>query len=219
MSKRSTRHLKPDTQTEVMSDQIEIEVANLRLLSTPQIRDKLEASLRLTAQNLITIAGCIRVLEERGERAPEICDGLMSHLRMISQGRLSAAAVVAFSSKPAVLKAIRGLPIEEQERITKEGTIEIAKKVGNKIVTQKVKVTSMGRTEIAQAIDGARIRTPGEQSQILKKKTDPTNTDDVAFLTITVTVAEKAKFHKKAAEAGVSDSEFGRNGWRELDMI
>lgn len=219
MIKKSSRSPKPDTMADTGLDQIEIEVANLRLLNNLELASVLEGLLKAASQNLTRIAGCIRVHEERGMKLPPIHDNLLSNLRLIGQGSLSAEAYVAFGSKPMLMKAIRNLPKADQDEIARTGTIDVVRYNGISTKPHKTRVDTLKRGEIAQVFDGPRIRNTDEQIAIAHRKTDPTNTADQAFVTVTMSVAEKMKFMKKAAEAGLSAAELGRNAFRELDLI
>jgi hypothetical protein len=91
--------------------------AQLRELSTEQLRQELIDRLGLTAESLLRTACLVAILEERGEDLSGLKIGLLDHLRKIAQGQLLPEIVVRFAGDGRLIRRIAELPIPDQQRI------------------------------------------------------------------------------------------------------
>lgn len=101
------------------------EMAELSELSNAALRRELTKTLTVTAQNLVRLAAIWCELDRRGDDMSDLRGGLCSWMPLIGTGRLAAEAVVAFASKPWILKAIEGVSLGEQRRLAKGGKVTV----------------------------------------------------------------------------------------------
>jgi hypothetical protein len=92
-------------------------IAELRGLTTEQLKHELVDRLGLTAQSLLRTACLVAVLEERGEDLSGLKIGLLNHLRKIATGKLLPEIVVQFAGNSKLINRISELSITDQRRI------------------------------------------------------------------------------------------------------
>lgn len=98
---------------------------NLASASTADLRSELARGLTLQAQVLSRLGAIWVELERRGEDLSDLRSGLARMLPLIAAGALAAEAVVAFASRPAVLRAIEGLPLDRQRSLAAGEQVEV----------------------------------------------------------------------------------------------
>lgn len=91
--------------------------AQLRELTTEQLRQDLADRLGLTAESLLRTACLVAILEERGEDLSGLKIGIVHHLRRIAQGELLPEIVVRFAGNARSICQIGELPVAQQQRI------------------------------------------------------------------------------------------------------
>lgn len=91
--------------------------SELQAYSTADLRDELARGLTLTADTLTRLGLVWAELERRGEDLSDLRHGLAKTLPKIAAGQLAAEAVVAFAGKPIVLRALTGMPLDQQRRL------------------------------------------------------------------------------------------------------
>jgi hypothetical protein len=92
-------------------------IAELRTLSTDELKQQLVDRLGLTAESLLRTACLVAVLEERGEDLSGLKIGLLGHLRKIATGKLLPEIVVQFAGNGKLINRISELAITDQRRI------------------------------------------------------------------------------------------------------
>ena len=92
-------------------------IRELGTLSTEDLRAELARGLTLTADVLTRLGMVWAELERRGEDLSDLRTGIARNLPLIAAGRLAAESVVAFAGRPAVLRAMEGLPLGEQRAL------------------------------------------------------------------------------------------------------
>lgn len=192
------------TTTEAVADQSEITMSNLRSLSTSEIRGKMIGGLKLHDDNLVEVARCVLVIEERGEEITEVDEITLHSLRMIGHGTLVPSLLVPLLSRPAVLEAVSKLPIKKQLEIARDHTVNVVRENGTGPKTQKVNVATLTGAEIVRVFYGNRMRNPREQAAMIVRSTDPTNTEDTRLIGFRLTVARAENLRRKSKELGVS---------------
>jgi hypothetical protein len=100
--------------------------AELFKMGRDELRKALAESLARTAAELIRLAWIVRLLEERGEDLEDLKLDLLPHLRLIAHGQLSPELVVRYGQSPAVMRAARGLPMPDQERLARGERLPLA---------------------------------------------------------------------------------------------
>ena len=99
--------------------------AELGAMSNQQLRARLAQSLTLSARHLAYLAVIWAELERRGEDLSDLRTGLAAYLPQIAAGVLDAEAVVRFAGKPSVLRALAGLPLEQQAALTRGEPVHV----------------------------------------------------------------------------------------------
>lgn len=90
------------------------DLPDLAEVATADLRAELARGLSLTAQTLMRLGMIWAELERRGEDLSDLKYGLARTLPLIASGRLAAEAVLAFANRPALLRALEGVPLVEQ---------------------------------------------------------------------------------------------------------
>ena len=91
--------------------------AEIHGMTTEELRNEFRSGLRLSIDHLTRLALILTELESRGEKIQGVNIGLLSLLRSIAKGQLLAETVVAFASKPTVMRRVGKMPVDEQRRI------------------------------------------------------------------------------------------------------
>lgn len=140
-------------------------------VSTDQLRAELARGLALTADTLSRLGMIWAELERRGEDLSDLRKGIGRALPLIAAGRLAAEAVVAFAGRPAVLRAIEGLPLDRQRALSSgKELIE----VGDGDNIDRVPLKSLPGSMLGVVFGDGEIRTPGQQRLLLTSR--PTRT-------------------------------------------
>lgn len=126
-------------------------------MPTPELRAELARGLTLTAATLTRLGLIWAELERRGEDLSELRQGLARLLPLIAAGRLAAEAVVSFAARPAILRALEGVPLEHQRRLAAGEPIEV-------VVPDEPRRTE--RVSV-QTIPAARLRTIFADGEVL----------------------------------------------------
>lgn len=108
-----------------MTDLVPIRGGDLTAASTDDLRAELARGLTLTAEVLTRLGAIWLELERRGEDLSALKSGLARTLPLIASGVLAAEAVVAFAGRPAVLRAIEGIPLERQRSLASGEPVEV----------------------------------------------------------------------------------------------
>lgn len=97
----------------------------IREKTTEQLKKELAQGLTIIASNVMHLGKVWRELEERGENLDDLRDTIPFWLPLIASGRLLAEAVVMFANRPAVLKALDGVPLYQQEEYINGSNIDV----------------------------------------------------------------------------------------------
>jgi len=98
---------------------------DLTAATTDDLRGELARGLTLTADTLTRLGMVWGELERRGEDLSDLRHGLARTLPLIATGRLSAEAVVAFAGRPILLRALEGVPLEQQCRLATGEPVQV----------------------------------------------------------------------------------------------
>lgn len=139
--------------------------SNFAALSTAELRDRLAASIQVTADKLAEMAAIWSELEARGEDLSDLRRGIGHYIPMIAAGRLAAEAVVAFSGSKTVLRSMANLPLAEQRRLARDGRIAVASDDGSP--PREIQVSHLPARMAAIVFGDGYIRDPREQAEIL----------------------------------------------------
>lgn len=135
--------------------------ANLSAMSTADLRAELSRGLSLTAQHFGRLAVIWGELERRGEDLSDLRRGLGARIPQIAAGLLAAEIVVAFASRPAVLDAMVGIPLDRQRDLAAGGTVAVLAPQG--VEAESVALSSLPPAVVRLVFAGGVERTPQEQ--------------------------------------------------------
>ncbi len=148
-------------------------LAELRTLSTQQLKAQLAECLGNTARELLRMAMLVRAIEEKGEDLGEIKTlGILSHLRKIACGMLLPEVVVQFAGKPQLIGLIGGLPLNEQQAIAagKPVRLLVYDPVSGQRTHRMANPLDMTPRQVRQVFARDHIRRDEEQALILDDK-------------------------------------------------
>lgn len=135
--------------------------------TTAELRAELARGLALVAENLFRTGQIWCELERRGEDLSPLRRGLNVYLPLIGAGRVDARAVVKFAGAPSLLRAVSLLPIEEQVRLAKDGTVPLVAEDGR---PSSVEPLSLTAPQISQVFGTGQIRSCAEQKEIVARR-------------------------------------------------
>lgn len=139
-------------------------IAGLELdrIPTADLRDELARGLTLTADTLSRLGLIWQELERRGEDLSSLRTGLARTLPLIAAGLLAAEAVVAFAGRPAVLRALEGVPLEQQRRLAAGEALEAIDPTNpTNVITEPI--VRLPTAAVRLAIADGTVRTPDLQ--------------------------------------------------------
>jgi len=140
--------------------------------STEDLRDELARGLTLTAEVLTRLGAVWVELERRGEDLSDLRSGLARTLPLIAAGLLAAEAVVAFAGRPAVLRALEGVPLDQQHRLAR-GEPVAAIDPGNPARVVEVPLARLPAAAVRLALVDGALRTPDEQRLAFRPRPRP----------------------------------------------
>lgn len=141
--------------------------ADLSSLSAERLREELARGLTLTRLGLVWAE-----LERRGEDLSDLRHGLARTLPLIASRRLAAAAVVAFAGRPSVLRAIEGLPLDEQIALANGRAIPVIDPADASAV-QQMSLERLPSAALRLVFGEGEIRTPEAQRLALRPRHRP----------------------------------------------
>jgi hypothetical protein len=98
----------------------------LAKMGPEDLRKALAKSLARTASELIRLAWIVRLLEEQGEDLDDLKLDLLPYLRLIAHGQLCPELLVRYGQSSALMRAARGLPMPDQERLATGESLPLA---------------------------------------------------------------------------------------------
>ncbi|WP_406850120.1 hypothetical protein [Chromobacterium phragmitis] len=154
--------------------------AELSNLSTQMLREELARSVELTARHLMRLATIWAELERRGEDLSDLRIGLATFLPQIAARQLSADAVIRFAGQKLLLNAVATLPLPEQERLARGGSVKLLSYDGHgEAVAVDVPAHALSAQQIRQVFDLGKMRTIDEQRPRLIRPPAPRKNADI----------------------------------------
>ena len=138
-------------------------------VSTPELRQELARGLTLTAEHLTKLGVIWAELERRGEDLSELRHGLARTLPLIAAGRLAAEAVVAFAGRPAILRAIDGVPLDRQRAYAAGEEVDVINPTDPSTV-HRVSLESLPAAAIRLVFAHGEVRSPQAQRLALSPR-------------------------------------------------
>ena len=135
---------------------------NVATISTAELLAELARGLTLIAANLTRLGLVWAELERRGADLSALRTGLARLLPLIAAGHLAAEAVVTFAGRPAVLRALEGVPLDLQRRLAAGESVDAIDP------TDPARVVSLPLAElpvaaVRLAFGGGEMRSPDAQ--------------------------------------------------------
>lgn len=142
----------------------------LAKLSVDDLRKALIQGLQATAANFLRLAFIVRELEERGDNLSELNSRLLTYLRLIAHGQLSAAVLVKFQGSQLIIEKVAALPMPDQLRLAEGQSIRLVVRDGSSYTHRMVQPLEMTPEQISQAFTRGAIRSEPEQINYLESK-------------------------------------------------
>lgn len=144
--------------------------AELAAAPTAELRAELARGLTLVADALARLGSVWAELERRGEDLSDLRHGLARTLPLIASGRLAAEAVVAFAGRPALLRALEGVPLGEQRRLAAGGTVEVIDPSGPPEAVTEMPLARLPAAAVRLVFGEGEIRPPAAQRLALRPR-------------------------------------------------
>jgi hypothetical protein len=158
---------------------------DLATLPTDDLRKQLAHGLTLTAITLTRLGAVWAELERRGEDLSDLKIGIARTLPLIASGRLAAEAVVAFAGRPMILRALEGVPLEQQRRLADGEPIPVY--LQGESEPKALPLSRIPSAAVTRVISEGIVRTPAEQRlAIREKKRRKPDGDESRKYTVTV---------------------------------
>lgn len=140
----------------------------IREMDTPALRAELASALGLTARHLLHLATVWAELERRGEDLSDLRSGIGTYLPLIASGAVLPETVVRFAGQPAILRAVAGLPVDEQRRLAITGeSVPLVVRQGDTFTHRMLPVHALTAAQARQVFGERRVRTETEQIALL----------------------------------------------------
>lgn len=135
---------------------------DLASMETGLLRSELARGIAILASDLLRLSQIWAELERRGEDLSPLRIGMGRNLPLIAAGLLDPKAVVAFAGKPSVLRALEGVPLDEQRRLAEGGEIKVIDPT-NPARVQSLPLASLPAPAVRRVFADGHIRTPDQQ--------------------------------------------------------
>lgn len=147
-----------------------LDIANrVNEMDTAMLRDELKRALAVTAETIAYLGEIWRELERRGENLTEFRVGMGQYLPLVAAGQLDPAAMVRFTGRISLLRAIQTLPITDQRRLAAGEKVKVYKlDMEGKPSTQEVPATALTAEQIRMVFDAGRLRPVDEQANMIE---------------------------------------------------
>jgi hypothetical protein len=135
-----------------------------------ELRAELAKRLGLTAENLMHAAAIWSVLERKGADLSGLKDGMSLYLPHIAAGTVLPELVVAFASRPVLLRKLARLTPGDQRRMVDGENVELVLRPGENVQRP---VRLLSAREVNQVFGDGTIRTDREQLALINQVAPP----------------------------------------------
>lgn len=188
----------------------------LARMETAALKEALAKSITITSQAVAFMAEVWNELERRGEDLSDLRSGIAAYLPMVASGHLDAEAVIAFAGQRTVLASVATLPLGEQRRLARGGTVRVLLESGEGEFSESdLPVNKIPPMVIRRVIADGRIANTDEQRarisppRIRRKRNARVTVDSVmGTLTVSGKTCRLADMHamaRKSYNPGVAD--------------
>jgi hypothetical protein len=146
-----------------------LEIANqVHEMDTSTLLGELERALAVTAETIAYLGAVWRELERRGIDLSRYRIGMGQYLPLIAAGQLDPQAIVRFSGRISLLRAVQTLPLPEQQRLARGEPIRVVSVAHDgSLATADVDAANLTAEQIRTVFDYGRIRSEAEQENML----------------------------------------------------
>lgn len=138
-------------------------------VSDDDLLAELARGLAHTADTLYRL-GCIWAeLERRGRDLSTLRHGLNKTLPLIAAGRLAAEAVVSFAGRPALLRALEGVPLDRQRSLAAGEPVAVLDWT-DKTSVQQIPLASLPSAAIRLVFGDGEVRSPDQQRMAMRPR-------------------------------------------------
>lgn len=148
---------------------IERDPGSLVDVSTADLRIELARGLTLTADTLYRLGMVWAELDRRGEDLSDLRHGLARTLPLIAAGRLAAEAVVSFAGRPALLRALEGVPLDRQRSLAAGEPVAVLDWT-DKTSVQEMPLASLPSAAIRLVFGEGEVRSPDQQRMAMRPR-------------------------------------------------
>jgi hypothetical protein len=137
-------------------------------MDTNTLLGELERALTVTAETIAYLGAVWRELERRGIDLSRYRIGMGQYLPLIAAGQLDPQAIVRFSGRISLLRAVQTLPLPEQQRLARGEPIRVVSVAHDgSLATAEVDAANLTAEQIRTVFDYGRIRSEAEQANML----------------------------------------------------
>jgi hypothetical protein len=152
----------------------ELATRDIRTASTADLKTELAKGLTLTVQTLARLAIIWAELESRGEDLSDLRRGIAAMLPLIAAGTLAPEAVVGFGSRPSLLRALVGLPLEKQRAIAAGEPVPLVTDAGDgEYAVTPLPASALTAAQVRQVFAVGEIRDADQQRAMIEARRSP----------------------------------------------
>jgi len=167
----------------------------LALLETPEqiseadtetLRLHLSHAVELTVRTIAYMAAIWAELTRRGEDLSDLKSGISRYLPQIADGSVDASVIVKCAGQPGLLRAMAAIPIEEQRKVLKRGTVQVVRGApGVKMEILDVPLSRLDADDVQVAFSRGGLRKTSDQMEyrvaVARKKAQPPRVGSIEF--------------------------------------
>lgn len=150
--------------------------ADLSAVPTEELVERFRRGVLATAAAVADLARLWAELHRRGADVSDLRGGILRWVPLVATAQLAPEAVLAFANRPTVLRALAGVPLAEQARLSKGG--EVAVYVEGRDDPDMIPLTRLPATAVPLVIGDGFVRTPEEQRAAVLGRTPRKKADE-----------------------------------------
>jgi hypothetical protein len=144
-------------------------LTEVQTMTREELRAELARGLNLTAETLTRLGLIWQELERRGEDLSSLRQGIARTLPLIAAGRLAAETVVAFAGQAMLLRALEGVPLDEQRRLAAGGVIQVIDPT-DPVAVQEMPLARLPAAAVRLVFGDGQVRPPDAQRLALRPR-------------------------------------------------
>lgn len=139
-------------------------------METPVLLRELRRALAVTAETIAYLGDVWRELERRGEDLSAYRVGLGEYLPLVAAGQLAPEAMVNFTGRLQLLRAVRLLPVDKQRQLAAGATVTVIREDRETgiLTPNEVPAVNLTGEQIRLVFDSGRMRDVAEQVNMIE---------------------------------------------------